>query len=434
LGKTPVQASGGRRPAIDPAALRLPAGMNFSCHFSGRCCQDFWEIPLDEVSADRLKTLPMGSISPKFMDPARYTEPSACRPHGLAMRRHEGACVFMDGNRRCVIHGNFGAEAKPQTCQDFPFRYVRTPRGIFVGVSMACVSARANRGRPLEEMRAELAENYRRSLNVRSIGEAVELGDGVPVRFQEYEQIEACLGELFALETRTLDDRLIAGFALIQMLERAVQEAPGRLSEMLALFRRDQFQRVVSIAGKGRGSDRLHRAIVGLLLKYRSAFDARPRGRMGRTAYLLFQYLRNIGGLGPFAMPPLEGRFWPARLRAIRADWTDPYFTYLVRRFCEHSLFRKDAIVATPLVKGYGFLLLYVALIRWYARAFAATRNVGEVGRNDVEEALSAVEKYFCLHSNFMQLFERYPVFSWMIDRQIAAPHFAPTMVRPKGP
>ena len=66
--------------------------------------------------------------------------------------------------------------------------------------------------------------------------------------------------------------------------------------------------------------------------------------------------------------------------------------------------------------------------------AGAATRNVSEVDRNDVEEALSAVEKYYCLHSNFMQLFERYPVFSWMIDRQIAQPHFAPTMVRPKGP
>jgi len=429
------------RAPLDSAQLHLPEGMSFSCHSSGRCCEDFWEIPLDEESLARLKSLPWSSISPEFLDPDHYTEPGTGPKGGVALRRMEGRCVFLDAARQCLIHHHFGAAAKPQTCHDFPFRYICTPRGVFVGLSMACPSVRANRGRPLAEQRQELADSYRSARSVAAVADPVELSPGLPIGFDTYEQIESCLNDLVTIETLSLDDRLIAGYVFLQILDRAVRELgepPDRSGEnvmrLVQVLRDDRYRRPIAIARKARGSLRLHRALIGLLITYRSAFDERQRGRLGRSAYLLWQYMRHMGGLGTLAMPPLEDRLSFSRLRAVRADWNDPFSVHMVERFCVHSLFRKDAIVSTPLLKGYAFLLVFVALIRWYAAAYAASRAASEIGRAEVEEAVGAVEKYYCFHTGFMRLFDQYPVLSGTVERLVAKPFFAPSMLRPKGP
>jgi len=415
--------------------------MNFSCHNSGRCCEDFWEIPLDDESLARLKSLPLSSISPKFLDPDHYTESGKGPKGGAALRRITGRCVFLDPSRRCLIHRYFDAAAKPQTCQDFPFRYIRTPQGIFVGLSMACPSVRANRGQPVRERRQELAEAYAKSRSVATVGDPIELSPGLPMDFDAYEQIESALNDILTAETLSLDDRLIAGYVFLQLLDRAARKlgesadrAGDNVVRLVQAFREDQFRRAIGIARKARGSVRFHRALLGLLLTYRSAFDERKRGRLGRSAYLLYQYLRHMGGFGTLVMPPVEERLSFSRLRAIRADWSDPFSVHLIERFCVHSLFRKDAIVATPLLEGYAFLLVFVALIRWYAAAYAATRNVPAVERADVEEAIGAVEKYYCFHTDFMRLFDHYPILRQIVERLLAKPVFAPSMLRPKGP
>jgi hypothetical protein len=90
--------------------------------------------------------------------------------------------------------------------------------------------------------------------------------------------------------------------------------------------------------------------------------------------------------------------------------------------------------VATPLLKGYAFLLVFVALIRWYAAAYAASCHESEIGRAEIEEAVGAVEKYYCFHTDFMRLFDQYPLLSNTVERLLAKPVFAPSMLRPKGP
>jgi Fe-S-cluster containining protein len=429
------------RAPVDPTGFRLPEGWNYSCHHSGSCCEDFWEIPLDDISLARLNSLPLSSVSPKFLAPEHYTERSETRPEGLSLKRASGRCVFLDPARRCAVHGNFGAGAKPQTCQDFPFRYVCTPGGVYVGLSMACPSVRGNRGQAIEDQRAQLAANYEHSLSVRMIADPIQLAPDLPIDYGVYERIEASLTDILAVETLAMEDRLIAGYVLLQLLERAVRELDpepelisGNIDQLIELFQKDQYRRCLAIARKARGSDRLHRALIGLLITYRAAFDARKRSRFGRSAYLLYQYFRHMGGLGTLLLPPMTERVSLGRMRSVRADWNDPYFVNLINRFCTHSLFRKDTIVATPLLKGYAWLLTYVALIYWYARANTATRGEGQVDRVDMDQAISAVEKYYCFHTDFMRLFDHYPGLGGMVDRLMAKPFFAPSIVRPKGP
>jgi Fe-S-cluster containining protein len=433
--------SEGERKPLDPSQIRLPEGMSFSCHGSGRCCEDFWEIPLDETSLARLRALPLSSVSPKFLDPDSFAKVSPGPRGGHCLKRIGGRCVFLDPGRRCLIHLSFGAAAKPQTCLDFPYRYIGTPRGVFVGLSMACPSVRANRGQSVASQRDELAAAFAGARSVATIADPIELSPGLAISFEAYEQVESCLNDLLAFETLSLDDRLIAGYVLLQLLERAIVEmgdpaanASANAIRVTDAFANERYRRVLTIARKARGSARLHRALVGLLITYRSAFDARQRGRFSRSAYLLYQYVRHMGRFGTLSMPPIQGRLSLWRLRVVRADWSEPYFVHCLRRFCQHSLFRKDAILRTPLLKGYAFLLVFVALIRWYAAAYAASQGEREIGRSHMDEALGTVEKYYCFHTDFMRLFDQYAVLSGMVERLLAKPVFAPSILRPKGP
>lgn len=429
------------RKPLAPQDIHLPPGMQFDCHHSGRCCEDFWEIPVDRESLERLRSLPLSSMSPKFLAPDHYTEPRAGRPGELALHRIDGRCVFLTSGRRCVIHANFGGAAKPQTCQDFPYRYVCTPGGVYLGLSLACPSVRANEGRPVEARRAELAAGFARSLSVRTVADPIELAPGLPIGFEAYEQIESVLKELLSFETMSLDDRLIGGHVFLQLLERAVREldepperAGANIIELIGLFRKSQYQRVAAIARKARGSRQLHRALLGLLTTYRSAFDQKQRGRLGQTTRLLYQYFRHMSGFGRLSLPPISQDVSKSRMRTARVDWTDPYFVHQIQRFCQHAFFRKDLIVDTPVNKGYGFLLLFVALIHWYAAAYCVSRSDEQVERNDLDEAIGAVEKYYCFHTDFMRLFDRFPLLCGTVDRLFAKPMFAPSMLRHKGP
>lgn len=76
----------------------------------------------------------------------------------FALKTAQEACVFLDNNHLCSIHQELGAAFKPRGCRQFPFRLVRTPDGIYAGVSFYCPAVQANQGRPLASHQAELLE------------------------------------------------------------------------------------------------------------------------------------------------------------------------------------------------------------------------------------------------------------------------------------
>ena len=70
--------------------------------------------------------------------------------------KRAGQCAFLDRDQLCEIHGSHGPEAKPLTCQLFPFVLTPTDRGVSVGLSFYCPSVRAGHGRDIQEHRSNL--------------------------------------------------------------------------------------------------------------------------------------------------------------------------------------------------------------------------------------------------------------------------------------
>src|SRR5690606_16469377 len=55
------------------------------------------------------------------------------------LTRPGGACTFLLDDNRCLIHAQFGFDAKPLACQLFPVVAVAVGDQVRLGISGACV-------------------------------------------------------------------------------------------------------------------------------------------------------------------------------------------------------------------------------------------------------------------------------------------------------
>ena len=78
---------------------------------------------------------------------------------------------------------------------------------------------------------------------------------------------------------------------------------------------------------------------------------------------------------------------------------------------------------------GYNFLLLNVALMKWFAKALGAAQGLREVERGHWIEAISLVERYYVLNSSLPSLFLYHPVMFETIQRLFSKKDYAHTMM-----
>jgi hypothetical protein len=119
----------------------------------------------------------------------------------------------------------YDLETKPQACQDFPYRYVSTPKGDFLGLSFACTGVLEEAGSPVESQRPWLEANRKRSLSRRTLVLPVRLADRIPLTWEQYEEIETDLVDLLGVETQPIENRLIAQAVYLRLLEDFVRES-----------------------------------------------------------------------------------------------------------------------------------------------------------------------------------------------------------------
>ncbi|MCW5868071.1 MAG: YkgJ family cysteine cluster protein [Candidatus Eremiobacteraeota bacterium] len=120
-------------------------GQNFECSQCSRCCRG-WRIAVDPQTAQNLQATPFHK---------RLEEKNG---RFFARKDSQEACSFLTSERRCQLHSELGAAAKPRGCRQFPFRLTNTPDGVFVGTSFSCPSIQNNQGDSLEAYRSELEE------------------------------------------------------------------------------------------------------------------------------------------------------------------------------------------------------------------------------------------------------------------------------------
>lgn len=136
--------------------LSLPVIQKYSCHSCGNCCRQH-EILVTEEERQRIlgQNWTEADGVPAGMKAFVRVGGLFSKRYRLA-NREDGACVFLDKNNRCRIHGKFGEAAKPLPCRIYPFAFHPAGEKIAVSLRFSCPSVAGNDGKPIEQHRQDL--------------------------------------------------------------------------------------------------------------------------------------------------------------------------------------------------------------------------------------------------------------------------------------
>lgn len=122
------------------ADVVMGPGPGWTCHACARCCTE--QHLMSPVTREERDAILLGFAQKahnRGADPSNFVPlPSESGDPMYLLRQRDGACAYLDRDRRCLIEKELGTEAKPSGCRLFPFRGVRTPSGWSVGMSLAC--------------------------------------------------------------------------------------------------------------------------------------------------------------------------------------------------------------------------------------------------------------------------------------------------------
>ncbi len=434
-----------------PENLHLPEGQNYDCLQCGDSCHIFWEIPVDAESERAMIALGAAEYLQRKPERGAFEASAFDSSKRVLCKATDGACVFLNGENLCALHAAKGPEAKPQACRDFPFRYVDTSNGEYVGVSFACTAVLKNHGTPVADQAAPLAESYRESLHVRATETRPALTGRISIDFEAYLEIEQALDEILALPNLAIGQRLLCQSILMDVIVRAFQAArhPDATTASLSveeqqsaasandcdiargavdLFRRDKWGRLILMAMKRGDAPALQRAFLGLATTFRQALGQRTNRARALLA-IAKHYASHAMKMGKVRLDPLDKRFSYNR---FRTDWIAPKpgteADALLTRYFQHALFRKDLLLAETLVSGHRFQLMNFALTNWYAVGSRANAAETPSDLEAYEQAIRNVELFYAHHSLFTQFLENQPVLGTLVDSVLHNPRFAAAM------
>lgn len=428
----------------DGDAFILPEDIRYKCLMDGACCRDTWEIRVEGEAAERIMDSDWRSCTDL---PEKVRSPfvrSRTRAKHLLFRRNGEACCFLGEENKCRLHEKYGFEFKPHVCRRFPWRFIQTPGGVYVGLSFACNSVLRDEGPPVSQSREEALWIYEHAPEHQTIRQPILLDAKTEIDWESYLLIEAVLDQIFGYEEENFATCLVAGHVWLGMLRRLIETVlyeageqkknrepnPDEKAELIRQSiinfihktQEDGYRRAWAIAKKPVANAALKRMTLGTFLSFRNSL--RPRQwRITALARVIFQNVRHLLRVGSLRMKPLEKRVSWSKLDPKPEVLFPEESQKLLRRYYRHALFRKDLIAHTDLFWGYGYFLLAYGLMEYYASGLEA------LGEADNALALSLVEKYFVHHSSFNQTFLYHPAIAHVFQYLFRRPNFAHTIV-----
>lgn len=458
------------------ATLHLPEGQNYACVKCGRSCEMFDEVELDPQTQERwAEQLPSEPTLDKS-NPAESSKPIAIEspwnPGKTTLRkkgenRAGNACCLLNDDRLCEAHCTLGEEAKPVVCRTFPYKFVDTPDGVYVGLSFACTAVLRNEGPPIGENESDvraihaLTGQYRTRLHSDETGDEVLLSPSILIPWKSYGAIEADLSELLDAAP-DVGTGLIAQSTYLGMLTRFLLESkslPGaggplndgpapdptaaaklqeRIMEVFRVRMRGEaaengggrWQRIFAIAGKPKSAPLLRRVFLGYVLALRRQYDRRL-GAFATALATSRNYAAYAIGRGEIELPESRERLAYRDIAKINFEPDREDARELLARYFKHCLHRKDLALGDDVRFAHNIMLTHYGLIGWYARAFALSAGRSKTNLGDLQEAIRTVEAYFGLHySTFGKLFTANPRLKAIMIGLFSRPIFAFAMTR----
>jgi Fe-S-cluster containining protein len=344
--------------------LLLDAEQNFTCRSCGECCRRAFDIVVTDAERQRYETAKADRWfreSPSS-EPGARSSPFEFEGSGLLRirKRPDGVCGFLSDENRCRIHEELGGNAKPLTCQMFPFSFDAVSGETRVSVSSCCPTVVRNDGRSLDLQQKEigdLANRWRRAHNPAE--RPLEWVRGMPLDPELLESIRWVFRRLLDLHEPS--------FSLRRNVRRIATLVEDWTRPRVLKLGGDKFEEYVKLTGefalaKPADPAPAKPAIAGFLFRgffFASLVPWATRGavRSGLALRLrLLRLLLHVHGLAP-SFDSL--RFGAARGKTLDID-SEPFFTpaYHVLRAAIENLGSGRRPVVDELSLAVGHLLV----------------------------------------------------------------------------
>ena len=395
----------------------------------------------DTIPADHNCQSQLGALSPEGMkglyDGAEQVMVPGTDPGTVKIaRKAEGSCVFYGKDHLCAVHKILGAAAKPQVCRDFPYRYVETPGGSYVGLSFVCPSVRGNLGQAVSEQEDALLAHRKTAASVQDAPETIHLNRRIALTWEEYLALESSFLDLLSAKELPVSIGLIACSVVAAYVDAFEIQRDGtprigpgvrfhdnEVQDFLNVIKRAGYADAINAAQRPRKiSPMLRRMILGMFTSFANVLH-RSTGRLGTVLAVVASYAVNASPWGRIRLKPIPGRVSHKRLAAGRLP-SEGNQEELLRRYVSHCIFRKDLLLGSNVTRRLRLLILQVSLLPWYAEAEAASHGRATPTDEDFSEAIAHVERLYGFHSKFFRFFEANPYFDDIAESFMLRPSY----------
>lgn len=289
--------------------------------------------------------------------------------------KNSNRCLFLDNTEHCLIHSRLSYKAKPLTCRVYPFSfYFDAENNVHIETSFKCKSILENYGKPLTELKEELAYKY---INLEYYPEEYPLDNSIISQkkvFKLTDELTAILQD----STQPIEKSIKEYFEHLYSFKKQHTEVKKtgtrgffNLSEsdllnlhLTNLFLYENFSR----------NNSLYQSSIRLLVKYYKIITWLA------SKYKFFNPLNNTTKVN------LQKLFDTSFF--IDKDSEDILRRYLASSCKRYQYMSEDK----ENLNFFNKPILYYALIKDYAKVQAIAENRNKTSYSDIKKAISQVE------------------------------------------
>src|SRR5262245_49123757 len=263
-------------------------------------------------------------------------------------------------------------DAKPLSCQQYPYIYYKTPRGVEVLLDHSCPEVIKNLGDPVkvEDVEQKLSSQF-----VLTVPETLPLTLKINLAWDDYLKLEETLLGILQLDL-PLRSQVLCLHQLVAELGRHL-EACGSLASptvepSLERIDDEKIQEVLGIIRKLKGSASRRDLYLAILLQLVEATYSRKLHDDGSASAPIFlRILKQWRGVGTETFEVFKLRVDHTRLKTVSWDENLPEFSEVIGRYLHYLVRSLLNTGRQPIMKRLAIVSANYALVDWLARAHA---------------------------------------------------------------
>jgi Fe-S-cluster containining protein len=368
--------------------IHIQENQKYVCIECGACCQN-WRIKVTAEEEKNIGATDWAALSPELAKQVPLVE-------NLATKTIDRRCVFLQEDKKCLIHAHLGYQAKPGTCRQFPLWVTETPEEKRVTASFFCPAVAENRGDLLSDS-PELSGDRLSGFISRVLKPKVGLIGELAVEWSEFAALEEELQNFLNAEDLSVPQRVFA------LYHRSHETGRARLNQREVAPVDDSRRAALAQTGvPEKFKAGLVRALFLSFMEEANRADY-EHSRTSFTWSFVTKIIRTAFGWGRINVPSLNLDVSSVEVGKIILDWGNPELAELMIRYFRTLVFRRQIFSDQGAFRGSCLMLVAFSLIIWYARACALQNQRSAVAIADLRHAVALVEKFFVQHNEGVQ-------------------------------